>query len=91
MKTRTNQIQNPTDAPPLRQGMRQTFIDVFHKLQEHPEYSLLAYATKDPDAFYKMAIRLIPAELKEQVSETDATPKKTRAFVRLSDGTEIDF
>ncbi|MFN8299502.1 MAG: hypothetical protein U0T75_10370 [Chitinophagales bacterium] len=88
MKTQETTTNLPQAERP---EMRQVIINVFHQLQEDAEANLLEYAKSDPDAFYKLAFRLIPAEVKEKANDANAALKKPRSFMRLSDGTELDF
>lgn len=45
-------------------------IDAFNKLQEDPEYDLLALAKKNLIAFYQLAAKVIPTEISGHLAVT---------------------
>ena len=43
--------------------VKETFAEVFNKLQDHPTANLEAWAIEEPTEFYKLASKLIPTEV----------------------------
>lgn len=54
----------------LTRTVKETVLGVFNDLQEDPKHSLLAFAKERPDLFYPIAAKLIPTEIKADVSIT---------------------
>lgn len=58
-----NPAGRPTgSANELTKTVKQTVLEVFHKLQNDPNSSLEAFAVKHPRDFYAIAAKLIPTE-----------------------------
>ena len=50
----------------ITRGVKETFSEVFAKIQNSDKTSLLTFAKKNPTEFYRMATKLIPTEIHEQ-------------------------
>jgi len=51
-------------------SIKQSFIDVFNKLNPDGEKHLLQFAQENPQEFYKLAAKLLPKEVNESVQVT---------------------
>ena len=51
----------------LTQTVKDTVLNVFNNLQEDPKAKLEAWAKREPGEFYKIASKLIPAEVNSTV------------------------
>jgi len=47
--------------------VKECVLDVFNKLQEDPKANMLSWAKEEPTEFYKIASKLIPAEITAKV------------------------
>lgn len=54
----------------LTKSVKETVLNVFNKLQDDPEHNLTAFAEKYPRDFYNIAAKLIPTDIKGNVSGT---------------------
>lgn len=43
--------------------IKEIFADVFYKLQDDPKANLETWAKTNPEAFYKLGIRLVPTQV----------------------------
>lgn len=43
--------------------IKDVFADVFYALQEDPKANLQTWAKANPEAFYKLGIRLVPTQI----------------------------
>lgn len=43
--------------------IKDVFADVFYKLQDDPKANLEVWAKQNPEAFYKLGIRLVPTQI----------------------------
>ncbi len=55
----------------LTKTVRETFAEVFNKIQSDPQIKLEAFAKKFPREFYAIASKLIPTEIVAQVVQTN--------------------
>lgn len=51
----------------LTKTVKDRVLDVFNELQEDPKANLLSWAKKEPTEFYKIAAKLIPADINAKV------------------------
>jgi hypothetical protein len=60
----------------LTATVKGAFEKVFHDLQEDPEkpHALAAWAQMEPTEFYKLAAKLIPTELKGELTHNHKVP-----------------
>lgn len=78
------QKQLPSPPPPAVKRI----MDLFDNLIQQGH--MLRFAEENPRDFYRFTARVIPYYM-QYVSQTTPNPVRQRSFVRLSDGTEIDF
>ena len=65
----TNPNGRPKGVPnKTTQEMRQVWIEAFHLLQEDNKTKLSTWAAENPEKFYSLAQKLIPAEVKTELS-----------------------
>lgn len=57
---------------------KELVVSVMSELQEHPRANLKKWAEENPGEFYKIASKLIPTEMKNDVSLTDNTIRVIR-------------
>lgn len=55
----------------LTKTVREAVFDTFNELQEDKRYNLKAFAKENPTEFYKIAAKLIPADIKAEVKTVD--------------------
>lgn len=48
--------------------VKDIFTEVFNEMQNSPKVKLLVWAKKEPTEFYKLAAKLIPTEIKADLS-----------------------
>lgn len=53
----------------LTSGVKDIMLQTFNDMQDDPEASLLAWGKSNPAEFYKMAARLIPADVSATVND----------------------
>lgn len=51
----------------LTKTVKERVLDVFNQLQEDSEANMLSWAKEEPTEFYKIASKLIPAEITAKV------------------------
>lgn len=51
----------------LTRTVKECVLDVFNKLQDDPKANMLTWGKSDPTEFYKIAAKLIPAEITAKV------------------------
>lgn len=51
----------------LTRTVKECVLDVFNKLQDDPKANMLTWGKKEPTEFYKIAAKLIPAEITAKV------------------------
>lgn len=56
----------------LTRTVKEAFENAFNAMQEHPEAELLTWGKGNPTEFYKLAARLIPAEINAKVSTQES-------------------
>lgn len=79
-----------TPVSPATLATSAQIMEVLENLIEQGH--LERFAHEHPARFYQFATRVLPYyfQYKKALVETEG-PKRKRAFVRLDDGTEIDF
>lgn len=55
----------------LTKTVRDVVLDTFNELQEDKHHNLTAFAKENPTEFYKIAAKLIPADIKAEVKTVD--------------------
>lgn len=50
----------------ITQSVRERFVEAFDRLQTDDDVNLVAWATRNPDDFYKLASKLIPLDVAVQ-------------------------
>jgi len=50
--------------------VKETVLAAFNDLQSDPKHNILAFAKKNPKAFYAIAAKLIPTEVQASVDST---------------------
>jgi len=63
--------------------VRETVLEVFNQLQEDPKHSLAAFAKDNPTEFYKIASKLIPTDLKAELTGQDGQPTKFEITLKI--------
>lgn len=51
----------------LTKTVKETVLAAFNELQEDPHANIMSWAKKEPGEFYKIASKLIPAEINAHV------------------------
>lgn len=51
----------------LTKTVKERVLEVFNELQEDPKANLLSWAKDEPTEFYKIAAKLIPADINAKV------------------------
>jgi hypothetical protein len=51
----------------LTKTVKERVLEVFNELQEDPQSNLLSWAKEEPTEFYKIAAKLIPADINAKV------------------------
>jgi hypothetical protein len=51
----------------LTKTVKERVLEVFNELQDDPKANLLSWAKKKPTEFYKIAAKLIPADINAKV------------------------
>lgn len=51
----------------LTKTVKERVLEVFNELQEDPQANLLSWAKDEPTEFYKIAAKLIPADINAKV------------------------
>ena len=67
----------------LTKTVRETVLEVFNELQQSEEHSLKAFAEKNPTEFYKIASKLIPTDLKAELTGQDGQPTKFEITLKI--------
>lgn len=65
----------------LTKAVKDIFHEAFNQLQDHPTANLVTWGTTNPDKFYPLAARLIPAEVNAVVGHVHyvmRTPQLTQ-------------
>lgn len=58
----------------LTRTVRDVVLEVFNNLQQDPKHCLLAFAKENHTEFYKIASRLIPTDLKAELTGANDEP-----------------
>lgn len=78
----------------LTKTVRETFQEVFNKIQQDPATNLESFAKKFPKEFHAIASKLIPTEITAQVTQTNVNvirdEKPDGETVQTTPGTESD-
>jgi hypothetical protein len=76
----------------LTATVKGAFEKVFHDLQEDPEkpHALAAWAQMEPTEFYKLAAKLIPTELKGELTHNHKVPGLAVVAAALGVKSRID-
>lgn len=76
----------------IMKTVRDTFAEVFNKLQDDPATNLESFAKKFPKEFHQIASKLIPTEITAQVTQTNVNvirdEKPDGEAVQTTPGTE---
>jgi len=51
----------------LTRTVKETFLQAFNELQEDPKVNLVSWGKRSPNAFYQVASKLIPLEIKGEL------------------------
>lgn len=54
----------------ITKTVREAFLYAFNELQKDPKKNLVTWGKRSPNAFYMLASKLIPVELKAEVNAT---------------------
>lgn len=73
----------------LTKTVKDTLLEAFTALQEHPDSNLITWGENNPGPFYQIASKLIPAEISAKVDTTinnhdfsKYTPDELRKFLK---------
>ena len=99
-KTRFKKGQKPGPGRPkglpnkIPSTVKQGFLDAFKHLQGDPQKNLIAWAKKNPNLFYPLISKLIPAEVKgaftgKTTLEIIRQPKKPNTNFRQKVGRSV--